>query len=375
MNHLHIITFDIPYPANYGGAIDVFYLIKALHDAGIKIILHCWYKENRTTEPILESLCEKVYYYKRKINVINQLHIKPYSVLSRTSNNLLNNLLQDNYPILFEGLVSCYYLNNKKLKDRIKIFRECNVEHDYYYELAKASSKANDKLYFLIEALKLKFYEKVITTANYILALSHNDEKYFLKQYPQVPTIYLPCAHTNNEVKINEGKGDYILYHGNLAVAENEKAAIYLCDNVFSKLKNIKCIIAGRNPQKILQNKIQQYQNIELIANPNEETMIRLINEAHIHILITFQNTGLKLKLLNTLFNGRHIIANDTMINGSGAESICHIANTSKFQIEECIKLMNIPFNITEIIKRKELLHSTFSNQQQAKIISKLIQN
>ena len=73
MNHLHIISFDIPYPANYGGAIDVFYRIKALHDAGIKIILHCWYKEKRTTEPILESLCEKVYYYKRKINVINQL--------------------------------------------------------------------------------------------------------------------------------------------------------------------------------------------------------------------------------------------------------------------------------------------------------------
>ena len=29
---IHIITFDIPYPANYGGVIDVFYKIKALKE-------------------------------------------------------------------------------------------------------------------------------------------------------------------------------------------------------------------------------------------------------------------------------------------------------------------------------------------------------
>ena len=32
-NHLHIISFDVPYPANYGGVIDVFYRVKALTEA------------------------------------------------------------------------------------------------------------------------------------------------------------------------------------------------------------------------------------------------------------------------------------------------------------------------------------------------------
>jgi hypothetical protein len=40
--HLHIISFDVPYPANYGGVIDVFYKLKNLHKAGVKIILHCF---------------------------------------------------------------------------------------------------------------------------------------------------------------------------------------------------------------------------------------------------------------------------------------------------------------------------------------------
>lgn len=37
---LHIVSFDIPYPVNYGGVIDVYYKIEALHKKGIKVILH-----------------------------------------------------------------------------------------------------------------------------------------------------------------------------------------------------------------------------------------------------------------------------------------------------------------------------------------------
>jgi hypothetical protein len=40
--HLHIISFDVPYPANYGGVIDIYYKLKALKKQGIKIHLHCY---------------------------------------------------------------------------------------------------------------------------------------------------------------------------------------------------------------------------------------------------------------------------------------------------------------------------------------------
>ena len=40
--YLNIIAFNIPWPANYGGIIDVYYKIKALHQCGVKIILHCF---------------------------------------------------------------------------------------------------------------------------------------------------------------------------------------------------------------------------------------------------------------------------------------------------------------------------------------------
>ena len=40
--NLHVISFDIPWPVNYGGVIDVFYKITALAGLGVKIHLHCF---------------------------------------------------------------------------------------------------------------------------------------------------------------------------------------------------------------------------------------------------------------------------------------------------------------------------------------------
>ena len=45
---LHIICLDAPSPPNYGGAIDMYYKIRALALAGTRIILHYFaYREGR----------------------------------------------------------------------------------------------------------------------------------------------------------------------------------------------------------------------------------------------------------------------------------------------------------------------------------------
>ena len=37
---VNIVSFNIPYPPNYGGVIDVFYKIKALSKEGYEVYLH-----------------------------------------------------------------------------------------------------------------------------------------------------------------------------------------------------------------------------------------------------------------------------------------------------------------------------------------------
>ena len=360
--YLHIISFDIPYPANYGGVIDVYYKLKNLHSIGVKIILHCFKYNDKKEAPELNEICEKVYYYKRNTTLLAHFSYLPYTVFSRKNSDLLDNLLKDDYPILFEGLMSCYYLSNKKLADRVKIFRECNIEHDYYRGLSKATNNPKKKAFYVVEALKQQFFEKNINSANVICAISTSDEKQLKCRYPEKNIKFISGFHQNDEITSQVGLSDYILYHANLQVEENEIAAGYLCHEVFSKISH-KCIISGLNPSQKLKDAVSLYKNVSLIANPDKVTMETLIQNAQVNILITFQGTGLKLKLLNTVFSGRHLVVNNLMLEGSSLDDVCNIADSAQEQILLCNKLMQIPFTEKDIEKRKQILFPHFSNR------------
>jgi hypothetical protein len=312
---LNIVSFDVPFPANYGGVIDVYYKLYWLHKAGVKIHLHC-FSYGRKPAKELEELCEKVYYYDRKTGIGSNLSLHPYTVISRQSHELENNLLSNNYPILFEVLHTCYLLSYSRFKDRKKIYRHSNIEHEYYRELAKTEKSFLKKIYLTIEAVRLKNFESILKYANIILAVNQKDTQYFQAKYPRVRSVYLPSFHPSSGLTIKTGTGDYILFHGNLSISENYKAAAWLIKNVFAQL-NFKVVIAGLNPPDFLCDLIQSYSHIKLRKSPNEEEMTQLIRNAHIHALYTTQPTGLKLKLLNVLFKGRFVICNSHMISGT----------------------------------------------------------
>ena len=100
--HLHIVSFDVPLPANYGGVIDVFYKLKALHQLGVKIHLHCFYND-RESKKELETYCENITYYKRKSALKSYFSVLPFVVKTRSDKKLISNLNKDNEPVLFEG--------------------------------------------------------------------------------------------------------------------------------------------------------------------------------------------------------------------------------------------------------------------------------
>ncbi|MBA3647647.1 MAG: glycosyltransferase [Chitinophagales bacterium] len=360
--HLHIISFNVPYPPDYGGVMDVFYKIKALHDYGVKIHLHC-FEYGRKESEVLDQLCESVCYYKREHSLRDFTSPKPYIVKTRKSDQLLKNLELDVYPILFEGLHTCYYLDNESLKDRVKAVRMHNVEWDYYRHLGKNESGMFRRFYFFTESIKLKNFEKILLKADHLLPISRNDYDYLDQRYHNV--TYLPAFHPNEEVISITGKGDYILYHGNLSVVENNQAAIFLVSKVFLNT-DLKLIIAGSDPSNMLVDAVKKNRNIELRINPGEVEMMRLIRRAHINLLPTFQNTGTKLKLLNALFNGRFVVANSPMVENTGLEQLCTIRDTADDMRKTVMELMNESFGENEIENRKLVLGKLYSNKENA---------
>jgi len=362
--HLHIISFNVPYPPDYGGVIDVFNKIKALHAEGIKIHLHC-FEYGRNEAPELNAFCEHVYYYPRLPMWRGFFSRKPFLIASRKSNALRNRLLADEHPILFEGLHACYLLDDPAFQNRIKLVRMHNNEPVYYKTLANRENRMFKKTYFLTEASRLSRFESVLSHAQHILCISPYEADHYEIRFPQ--TTYISAFHGHEAIHSKPGKGSFVLYHGNLSVNENDEAVKFILKEIWKEL-NVPLVIAGSAPSEILVRLIKEYPQVKLVQDPDHNTLEELIRNAHIHLLPAMQQTGIKLKLLNAIFNGRFCIANRNMIEHTGLEQYCLCFNHADEAKAAINAYMQQEFTAEDVIFRQPVV-DTFSDSASAKKI------
>ena len=344
---------------------DLFYKIKTLHELGVKIHLHC-FEYGRGQQPELKKYCQEVYYYERE-KLIGGIPLRlPYIVSSRINPALIKNILKDNYPVLLEGIHCTYYLYHGELNNRKVLVRLHNVEYEYYQQLSKSTDNFYKKIYYKLESRLLKKYESIIAKKGRLIAVNEKDELTYQKVFSAKDVKFLPVFLPFQKINSQTGKGNFCLYHGNLSVAENEKAALWLLKNIFNQLINYSFTIAGKNPSEALKKESAKNKNVRLIENPSEKGMSELIRNAHIHLLPSFNSTGIKIKLLNALFNGKFIITNAASLEGTGLESLCSIEETAPGYIKRIQELFEISFDENEINKRKTLLENLYDNEKNA---------
>ncbi len=369
--HLHIICFTVPYPVDHGGVYDLFYKLAALQSQGVFIHLHC-FDNGQGRQPELDKYCLSVHYYERNHGHKGISNTLPYIVSSRKNEELFQQLLQDDYPILMEGIHCTCLLSDARFKHRRCFVRLHNVEYQYYRDLARSSRSAIKKLYYWLESRLLMAYEKKIATKAVFWSVTEKDAAVYRK--------YLHCNHIRHiplfippwKVKGAEGMGTYCLYHGDLGTEANERAAIWLVEKVCKGL-NVPLVIAGKEPSAKLTSLLHQNKHTCLIADPTEKEMQDIVEKAHIHILPSYTHTGMKLKLLNAVFNGRHCIVNPATVTGSGLEAACHTGTTANAFREIIVQLYHQPFTSEEIQLRKKLTSGMFDNALGAEWMIKAI--
>lgn len=367
--HLHIVSFDVPWPPDYGGVIDVYYKARALAEAGVKVHLHC-FEYGRARQPELGRVCASVSYHPRRLSKRLLFNSLPYVVVSRRSEGLMKLLTRDTHPILFEGLHSCYHLGDPALHGRTRLVRAHNVEHDYYAALAVAERNTFRRTYFQNEARKLRRYEPVLSEADAVLAISPKDHAHFASHFPSV--VHVPAFQPNDRVVVPEGIGTFAFYHGALGVAENDRAALYLIREVFSSL-SVKLLIAGSGASLELKREAAKAKNVELLEDIPSERIQQLVREAQVNVLPTFQATGIKLKLLLCLFSGRHVVCNTPMVKGTGLEALCHVHDDAEGMRLSILACMNKPLAGSMAEERAAVLEERFSNRRNAGLILKLL--
>lgn len=129
----------------------------------------------------------------------------------------------------------------------------------------------------------------------------------------------------------------------------------------------------GKASSQRLISKVQANKYIQLVANPSETEMIHLIQNAQINLVISFNSTGIKLKLINALLYGRHCIVNSAAIEGTGLEPCCIVISKLSGLKDEIVSAFQKPYLISQNRHRMELLTSQFDDNENIKMLIKLL--
>lgn len=367
---LHIVCFDAPAPPDYGGAIDLFFKIKALALAGCGINLHYFqYKQHRGHQG-LEPYCKSIHVYERKKFHQCLTSSLPFIVASRVNKELINQLNKDAHPVLLEGIHGTGLLPYLR-KDKSVAIRMHNDEAAYYRQLAAAETSPLRNLYYSTEANKLQRYQRSIKHTYSSAAVSLADTQFFANQLGWSNIQWVPCFLPWQEVTSKSGQGHYALYHGTLSVPENIAVIKWLLRHVI-KDSGVPFVIAGKNPGAHLEKLIAAYPGVKLTANPTDAALDDLIQQAQVNLLPSLNVTGVKIKLLHSLFMGRHCITNAAGVSGSGLNegvTVCEDAQSMKATLQQ---LMQQDFLEKEVQQRKTLLH-VYDNTKNAAALKALI--
>ncbi len=362
--YLHIVCLEAPCPADHGAAIDMMNRIKAFHKKGIKIHLHYFKCNHCGASKELESYCQTIQSYERK-DALDCLSLNtPSFVNTRCNKTLVDNLNKDNHPVLLEGLHTTGIIGDISQNGRKICVRMHNEEAAHYRELARCTSNPARKTYYIAESVLTRKYTASLPDGCMYACMSSEDKEYFEeKGLSQVQLI--PGFPDWQTVDCPTGVGSLCLFQGNLAEAENEKAALWLLCNVFNKVR-VPFVIAGKNPSKSLEKAAGLCQNTCLVANPGEAEMTDLIQKAHINILprLSKYSTGAPMKLLHALFKGRHCVTTPAMVEGTTLKEACHIGTSAGSLAAIISQLYYLPFEEEEIKLRKNLLEETYNNDK-----------
>jgi hypothetical protein len=294
----------VPFPAEYGGAIDCWNRLQALKSAGLRFHLHCFVYKSFTPHPALDTVAEVVRYYPRPFRPVLIAGELPYIISSRMNRELLKSLSHDKSPVWFEGIHTTGF--STALTGRKQFLRSHNIEHEYYAELSANATGMRSWIYDR-ESRKLETYEKATAGRfDHIFAISPHDCNWFHRHGAKVS--WLAPFHGCNQLNVATGRGDYILYQGDLSLGINQEALLHLLNQLAPEYP-WPVVVAGRSGSRIFEEKLRGFPNLSREADVSHERMEFLIRNAHIVVIHTLHRSGMKIKLFPALFNARWIAA------------------------------------------------------------------
>jgi hypothetical protein len=212
-------------------------------------------------------------------------------------------------------------------------------------------------------------YQRDLKRYDAILALSHFEQN--AASHYNKNVVYVPVFHGNQDVAVLSEFGKYAIYHGDLRLADNRRAVKFLI-NAFKKI-DYRLVIASGKHADFVEKLIADAPNISHIEINNNDAMhlTQLLADAHINVMLSFQESGTKLKVVNALFGSRFCVINKNMLDDDSLRGLCRMAETQQEFISAVNDLKNRPFADSD--RRRQILRDILDDAKNAQKIAELL--
>jgi glycosyltransferase involved in cell wall biosynthesis len=327
------VCHDFPYPPMHGGLLDMWNRIQALVQLGVQVDVIATVKELPPPEAqkAVEEKVHSLYLIERKSLRSGLLSFKPVQVEIRTG--LRHIRLSAQYDtVIMQTEFTAEILRNPTLNAKWTAIRVENDEFAYQLGTARSTRSWKGKLYFLQEALRVKFYSaRAFSRVNSLWFISINELTRYKQHHSAAETkkaLFVPSGVDLQRLWRPALMGNRVLFVGSLWISFNQEAITWYIENVHSCLTDVygyNLLVAGSSRGKDmgwLYKIAAHYSNIEVRLDvPDLEP---LYDSAAVFINPMKNGSGVKLKTIEAARHGLPIVATDIGAEGTGFHAGIH---------------------------------------------------
>lgn len=276
---------------------------------------------------VVDIECDEKYAGKFRLALSSLFSRLPYSIRWLSSDvykKILNELLADNsYDVIWFDTISLAQYNlTTKMDCPLKILNHHNIESDMMFRRATKENNILKKLYYQIEAYKLKHYEKnEVCKFDVNVTCSPLDSKRIEYIAPGVVTHVISNG-VDTEFFLPDSTiapDPYTLvFIGGMSWYPNRDAMLFFARQIWPLLKekipSIKMNVVGESPPQELLDLAKVDRNYHVHGFVDD--VKKYFNQAGIYVCPISDGGGTKLKILDALAMGKPIVANPVACEG-----------------------------------------------------------
>ena len=276
---------------------------------------------------VVDIECDEKYAGKFRLALSSLFSRLPYSIRWLSSDvykKILNELLADNsYDVIWFDTISLAQYNlTTKMDCPLKILNHHNIESDMMFRRASKENNILKKLYYQIEAYKLKHYEKnEVCKFDVNVTCSPLDSKRIEYIAPGVVTHVISNG-VDTEFFLPDSTiapDPYTLvFIGGMSWYPNRDAMLFFARQIWPLLKekipSIKMNVVGESPPQELLDLAKVDRNYHVHGFVDD--VKKYFNQAGIYVCPISDGGGTKLKILDALAMGKPIVANPVACEG-----------------------------------------------------------